>query len=188
MAIIYPFAVGNEKEWYLKCLFIIECLQVTAITIFVMVPETPTPLQLAYVAPFTSQAATIGFILSASRKVQSEGASKPTADYLLILSLFLILVSALLLGLSLAGYYITSMLLQWFLYIMGSALGYRLPEAQYRRRHRAGGDSELEMNPSRELSLSDSVHYNQSSASLNGDQAPPSDPALLPPAAIASSN
>ncbi|KAI8680545.1 hypothetical protein NCS57_00336100 [Fusarium keratoplasticum] len=188
MAIIYPFAVGSGKEWCLECLFILECLEVTVITIFVMVPETPTPLQLAYVAPFTSQAATIGFILFASRRVPSEGTSKPTADYLSILSLLLILVSALLLGLSLAGYYTASMLPQWLLYIMGSVLGYRPPEAQYRRRNREGDNSELEMNPSRELSLSDSAYNNQSSASLDGDRALLSDPALPPPAVMASSN
>ena len=188
MAIIYPFAVGSGIEFWLKCLFILEWTEVTAITIFVMVPGIPTPPQVAYIGPFISQAAAIGFILFASRRVPSEGTSKSTADYLLILSLLLILVSALLLGLSLAGYYTASMLPQWLLYIMGSVPGYRPPEAQYRRHHRAGGISELEMNSSRELSLSDSVYDNQSSASLDGDRALLSDLALPPPAVIASSN
>jgi hypothetical protein len=187
MAIIYPFAVGSGIEFWLKCLFIVEWTEVTAITIFVMVPGIPTPPQVAYIGPFISQAAAIGFILFASRRVPSEGTSKPTADYLLILSLLLTLVSALLLGLSLAGYYTTSMLPQWLLYIMGSVPGYRPPDAQHRRRHRAGENSELEMNPSRQ-SLSDSAHDNQSPASLDDDQALLSDLAPPPPAVIASSN
>ncbi|RTE68423.1 hypothetical protein BHE90_017200 [Fusarium euwallaceae] len=120
--------------------------------------------------------------------MESEGASKPTADYLSILTLLLILVSALLLGLSHAGYYLTSMLLQWFLYIMGSALGYRLPEIKYRRRYRTGGNSELEMSPSRQPSPSDSVHDNQSSASLDDDRALFPGPALPPTAVITSRN
>jgi hypothetical protein len=152
-----------------------------------MVPGIPTPPQVACIGPFISQAAAIGFILFASRRVPSEGTSKSTADYLLILSLLLILVSALLLGLSLAGYYTASMLPQWLLYIMGSVPGYRPPDAQHRRRHRAGENSELEMNPSRQ-SLSDSAYNNQSLASLGSDRALLTDPALPPPAIMASNN
>ncbi|RSL47918.1 hypothetical protein CEP54_013179 [Fusarium duplospermum] len=97
------------------------------------------------------------------------------------------LVSALLLGLSLAGYYTASKFLQWFLYIMSSALGYRLAETEHGK-PRQTGDSELEMNPSRQRSLNDSVYDNQFSASLDDDRALLSDLALPPPAVMASSN
>ncbi|EEU33804.1 uncharacterized protein NECHADRAFT_89120 [Fusarium vanettenii 77-13-4] len=188
IAIIYPFAAGIGKGSWLKWLIILECLEITGITILAMVSRTPPPLQLDNVAPFTSQAAAIGSILLASRKLLSKGGPKQTADFLLGLTLLLMLVSALLLGLSLAGYYTASKFLQWFLYIMSSALGYRLAETEYGKSRRTGGNSDLEMNPSRQPGLNDSVYDNQSSASLNEDQALLPGPALPQPAVIASSN
>ena len=168
VAIIYPFATGVEKESWLKWLIILECLEITVIVIFAMVSRDSTPPQLVNIAPFTSQAAAVGFILSASRRL-SNGVSKRTTDFLLGLTLLLMLVLALLLGLSLAGYYITSKLLQWFLYIMGPALGYRLADTEHGKPRQTGGDSEHEMNPSRQRSVNDSVYDNQSSASLDND-------------------
>ncbi|RMI93862.1 hypothetical protein CDV36_016534 [Fusarium kuroshium] len=89
-----------------------------------MVSRNPIPPQLANVAPFTSQAAAVGSILFASRRLLSNGVPKQTTGFLLGLTLLLMLVSTLLLGLSLAGYYTASKFLQWYLYIMSSALGY----------------------------------------------------------------
>ncbi|KAH7114950.1 hypothetical protein B0J13DRAFT_459917, partial [Dactylonectria estremocensis] len=54
-AIIYSFAV-------LKWIAILELVKVILIVIFAMVPEIPTPLELAYIAPVTSQAAAVGVI------------------------------------------------------------------------------------------------------------------------------
>lgn len=53
------------------------------------------------------------------------------ADYLLVIGLFIILVSATVLSLLLTGYYIRLMLIQWILYIVSSTVGYRLPESLY---------------------------------------------------------
>ncbi|RMJ00580.1 hypothetical protein CDV36_015869 [Fusarium kuroshium] len=188
IAIIYPFALGAGKESWLKWPIILECLEITVIIVFAIVSRNPTPPQLANVAPFTSQAAAVGSILFASLRLLSNGVPKQTTDFLLGLTLLLMFVSALLLGLSLAGYYTASKFLQWFLYIMSSALGYRLAETEHGKPRRTGGDSELEMNSSRQPSLNDSVYDNQSSASLDDDRALLSDLALPPPAVMASSN
>lgn len=185
IAIIYPFALGVGKESWLRWPIILECLEITVIVIFAMVSKDSTPPQLVNIAPFTSQAAAVGFILFASRRLLSNGVPKRTTDFLLGLTLLLMLVSALLLGLSLAGYYTTSKLLQWFLYIMSPALGYRLAETEHGKPRQTGGDSQFEMNRSRQRSLNDSVFDNQSSASLDDDRVliP-----LPPPAVMASSN
>lgn len=83
----------------------IECVKVTFIVIFAMVPEIPTPLELTYIAPFTSQATTARAVLFASRVIPSVEIPKHTADHLSLLGSLLMVVSALALGLSLVGYY-----------------------------------------------------------------------------------
>jgi hypothetical protein len=69
--------------------------------------------------------ATIGVLFLASRKVSFE--RKPMVDHLLLLGLFVILISATVMGLSLAGHYTRLMLPQWLLYMAISTVGYRVP-------------------------------------------------------------
>lgn len=88
-----------------------------------MVPDIPTPMELACIAPFTSQAAAVGVVFSASRGIPSVRVPKRTADHLWLLGLLLMLVSALVFGLSLAGYYERLIFPQWLLYMTISTVG-----------------------------------------------------------------
>ncbi|KAH7146041.1 hypothetical protein EDB81DRAFT_933732 [Dactylonectria macrodidyma] len=188
LAIIYAFAVATRKESWLKWVAILECVEVTLIVIFAMVPEVPTPLELAYIAPFTSQAAAIGVIFFASRGIPSERVPKRTADHLWLLSFLLMLVSALVLGLSLTGDYERLMFPHWLLYMTISTVGYRLSESSDRSHRPADGDSELGLNPSRQLSLSHSLRDSSASPTLDGHQSLSSGIALPPPVATTSND
>lgn len=182
-AIIYSFAVVIRKESWLKWVAILELVEVTLIVIFAMVPEIPTPLELAYITPFTSQAAAIGVILFASRGISSDRVPKRTADHLWLLGLLLIMVSALVLGLSLAGYYERLMFPQWLLYMTISTVGYRLSESS----SPMGGDSEIALTPNRQPNFS-SLTDNSSSPQLHDRQSLSAGPILLTPAITISSN
>jgi hypothetical protein len=106
-----------------------------------------------YITAFTSQAAAIGVILFACRGISSKRVPKRTGDHLWLLGLFLILVSALVLGLSATGFYGRLMLPQWLLYMAMSTVGYRLSDSSHRSPRPTDGDSEIGLTPSRQLSL-----------------------------------
>ncbi|CAI6101435.1 unnamed protein product, partial [Clonostachys chloroleuca] len=114
IAIIYTFTIIINKEGWWKWLLVVEYIEVILAIILVMIPNTPAPLELAYMTPFTSQVAAIGVLFLASRGMSSE---KRIADHLLLLSLFIILASASVLGLSLAGCYTRLVFPQWLLYM-----------------------------------------------------------------------
>ncbi|KAG4269057.1 hypothetical protein FPRO04_12289 [Fusarium proliferatum] len=89
----------------------------------------PTPVELAYILPFTSQAAAIGTIWASSRGIFRNRIQKHTADHLLGLGLITLLVSALLLPLSTLGYFRSQMTLQWVFFMVITTVAYRLPES-----------------------------------------------------------
>ncbi|KAH7230147.1 uncharacterized protein BKA55DRAFT_526185 [Fusarium redolens] len=104
ITIIYTFAVlGNEIWW--KSAAALVCVEVALILIFTMIPQVPTPVELAYIMPFTSQTAAIGVIWASSRDIFRNRIQKNTADHLLGLGLITLLVSALLLPLSTLRYF-----------------------------------------------------------------------------------
>ncbi|KAK2477148.1 hypothetical protein H9L39_12372 [Fusarium oxysporum f. sp. albedinis] len=89
----------------------------------------PTPVELAYILPFTSQAAAMGTIWASSRGIFRNRIQKHTADHLLGLGLITLLVSALLLPLSTLGYFRSQMTLQWVFFMVITTVAYRLPES-----------------------------------------------------------
>ncbi|KAM5357023.1 hypothetical protein ACJZ2D_016696 [Fusarium nematophilum] len=188
IAIIYPFFIAARKESWLKCITILECVEAMLIVILATAPEISTPIELAYIAPFTSQAAAIGVMLFASGGIPSERVPKHMADHLLFLGLLLMLVSVLVLGLSLAGYYERLVFPQWLLYMTISTVGYRLPESAHPGPYQTEGDSEIGLHRSGHSSLSRSLPDNPTSPNLDGHQSLSSGPAPSPPIATASNN
>ncbi|CAI6082997.1 unnamed protein product, partial [Clonostachys chloroleuca] len=144
VAIIFTFTVIIKEECWWKWLIVLECIEVLVVVILAMIPNIPAPLELAYIAPFTSQVATVGILFLASREISFE--IKRIVDHLLLLGFFIILTSATVLGHSLASYYTRLKLTQWLLYMAISTVGYRLPESS-RRTSRADRGSELELAP-----------------------------------------
>ncbi|KAH7304478.1 hypothetical protein B0I35DRAFT_445318 [Stachybotrys elegans] len=162
IAIIYPFSVAISKEHWLKWIAICETIEATLIIIFAMVPGISTSMEMACIVPFTSQASAIGIIIFASRGISSKRVPKHTSDHLSLLAFLLLLLSGLLLGLSLAGYYERLMLTQWLLYMTISTVGYRLPESSYQ----AEGDSEIGLHTNRQRNLSHSLPESPSSPNV----------------------
>jgi uncharacterized membrane protein YbjE (DUF340 family) len=105
------------------------------IVILAMILNISTPVELAYIAPLTSQAASVGVLFLSSRGIQTERVPRQTAYHLLFLALLLVLISALVFGLSLTGYYEKLIYPQWLLYILISTVGYRLPENEHQGPH-----------------------------------------------------
>ncbi|KAH7201184.1 hypothetical protein DER44DRAFT_869526 [Fusarium oxysporum] len=145
IAITYPFAIAIRKEPWLKWIAILQCVEVMLIVILAMIPNISTPVELAYIAPLTSQAAVIGVVFISSRGIYTERVPKHTAYHLLFLALLLVLISALVFGLSLTGYYEKLIFPQWLLYMIISTVGYRLPENEHQGPRQTNGDSELEL-------------------------------------------
>ncbi|KAH7302878.1 hypothetical protein B0I35DRAFT_447688 [Stachybotrys elegans] len=164
IAIIYPFSVAISKEHWLKWIAICETIEAMLIIIFAMVSRISTSMELACIVPFTSQASAIGIILFASRGISSKRVPKHTADHLSLLAFLLLLLSGLLLGLSLAGYYERLMLTQWLLYITISTVGYRLPERAPNSYQ--AGDSEIELHTNHQQNLSHSLPESPSSPNV----------------------
>ncbi|KAJ0135522.1 Vacuolar calcium ion transporter [Fusarium oxysporum f. sp. albedinis] len=128
ITIIYTFAVlGNEIWW--KSAAALVCVEFALILIITLIPQVPTPVELAYILPFTSQAAAMGTIWASSRGIFRNRIQKHTADHLLGLGLITLLVSALLLPLSTLGYFRSQMTLQWVFFMVITTVAYRLPES-----------------------------------------------------------
>ncbi|CZR35906.1 uncharacterized protein FPRO_03834 [Fusarium proliferatum ET1] len=128
ITIIYTFAVlGNEIWW--KATAALVCVEVALILIIILIPKVPTPVELSYILPFTSQAAAMGTIWASSRGIFRNRIQKHTADHLLGLGLITFLVSALLLPLSILGYFRSQMTLQWVFFMVITTVAYRLPES-----------------------------------------------------------
>ncbi|KAH7186504.1 hypothetical protein DER44DRAFT_681814 [Fusarium oxysporum] len=126
--IIYTFAVlGNEIWW--KSAAALVCVEFALILIMTLIPQVPTPVELAYILPFTSQAAAMGTIWASSRGIFRNRIQKHTADHLLGLGLITLLVSTLLLPLSTLGYFRSQMTLQWVFFMVITTVAYRLPES-----------------------------------------------------------
>ncbi|KAH6881165.1 hypothetical protein B0T10DRAFT_411430, partial [Thelonectria olida] len=181
-AIIYSFAVVTMKEAWWRWVAILECVEVTSIVLFALRSEIAAPLELAYIAPFTSQAATIGVIFFTSKGIESKSIPKHMADHLLT-GLVVILVSTSVLVLPLSGLYTRLMLTQWVLFMLSSTVGYRLPDSS----SPTGGDSEIALTPNRQLNFS-SLADNSPWLQLDGRQSLSAGPILLPPVATISSN
>lgn len=105
------------------------CVEFALILIITLIPQVPTPVELAYILPFTSQAAAMGIIWVSSRGIFRNRIQKHTADHLLGLGLITLLVSALLLPLSTLGYFRSQMTLQWVFFMVITTVAYRLPES-----------------------------------------------------------
>lgn len=172
-AIIYTFAVVSKKEAWWKWIALLKCAEVALTVILALSSQIPAPLELAYIAPFTSQATAIRVIYFASQGISRKRVPKQVADHLLVIRLFIILVLAIILGLSLARYYIRLMLIQWILYMVSSTVGYRLPESPYWSSSPTIGDSEVALSLNGQPSFSRSLPDNSSSPYLDGHQSPP---------------
>ncbi|CAI6088489.1 unnamed protein product, partial [Clonostachys chloroleuca] len=101
LAVISLWGVDILQKW----LLVLECIEVLLAVILATIPNMSAPLELAYMAPFTSQVAVIGVLFLASRAMLSE---KRLTDHLLVLGLLVILVSAVVLVLSLIGFLISA--------------------------------------------------------------------------------
>ncbi|GKU12612.1 unnamed protein product, partial [Fusarium langsethiae] len=142
LTIIYTFAVlGNEVWW--KSAVIVECVEVALILLLALIPQIPTPVELAYILPFTSQTTAVGVIWIASRGISRDKIPKHMADHLLGLGLITSLVSVVLLPLSLVGYFPRWMTLQWMLFMVITTVAYRLPESSARNTSSGGSEVEL---------------------------------------------
>jgi peptidoglycan/LPS O-acetylase OafA/YrhL len=108
----------------------LQCVEVMLVVILAMIPQVSIPIELTYIAPLTSQAAAIGVVLLSSSGMKRGRPAKNTADHLLFLSLFIMVISALVAGLSLSGYYEKLILPQWLLHMTVSTVNYRLPEKE----------------------------------------------------------
>ncbi|KAH6881048.1 hypothetical protein B0T10DRAFT_411211, partial [Thelonectria olida] len=182
-AIIYSFAVVTMKGAWWKCVTILEYVEVTSIVLFALRSEIAAPLELACIALFTSQAATIGVIFFTSRGIESKRIPKHMADHLRVMGLVVILVSTSVLVLRLSGLYTRLMLTEWVLFMLSSTVGYRLPESS----SPTGGDSEIALTPNRQSNFS-SLADNSPWLQLDGRQSLSAGPILLPPVATISSN
>ncbi|CAI6089424.1 unnamed protein product, partial [Clonostachys chloroleuca] len=126
-------------QW--KWLLVLECIEVVLAVILVMMPNIPAPLELACMTTFTSQVASIGVLFLASRVMLSE---KRIADHSLVLGLLVILVSAVVLGLSLIGFLASAAWPQLLLNMFIVTVSYRLPASPRPASH-IDEDSELEL-------------------------------------------
>ncbi|CAI6092382.1 unnamed protein product, partial [Clonostachys chloroleuca] len=141
VAIIFTFTIIINKEGWWKWLLVLECIEVVLAVILVMMPNIPAPLELACMTTFTSQVASIGVLFLASRVMLTE---KRIADHLLVLGLLVILVSAVVLGLSLIGFLTSAAWPQLVLNLFIVTVSYRLPASPRPASH-IDGDSELEL-------------------------------------------
>ncbi|KAF4470070.1 hypothetical protein FALBO_3029 [Fusarium albosuccineum] len=164
--IIYLLAVPIKIEAWVKWIAILECAAVTSIVIVALVPGIPTPRELAYIVPFTSQAAVVGLVFYESSVVKR--VPKTMTDHLLFLGLFLIAVSTVLLMLSLAGRYERLMFPQWLLYMTISTISYRLPEYSHQSPDPVDGDLEIELRPASQPTFSHSPTEDSTSPNLAG--------------------
>lgn len=112
LTIIYIFAVLGNKIWW-KLAAALQCVEVTLVSISVLILQVPSPIEMAYILAFTSQAAAIGVIWASSRGIFRNRIQKHTADHLLGLGLVTCLVLAILLPLSLVGHFPRWTTLQW---------------------------------------------------------------------------
>lgn len=140
IAILFEFTIMIEKEGWWKWLVILECVEVALVIALALVLRIRAPLELAYVAPITSQVAVAGVLYLAFRELPFVSSDlKRTVDHLLSLGLFALLISATVIGLSLARYYTNRMLDQWLFYMAILTVTYRSPS------HQSHTDSNLDL-------------------------------------------
>lgn len=100
-----------------------------AVIIYALGRQTSAPIELAFVAPLTSQSMTFTAIIRASRDLPN-GSAKRLAEYLLISGYML--VSLLLLGLSLGGTLPRLLYTQCGLFILSLSIAFRPKEPESR--------------------------------------------------------
>jgi hypothetical protein len=128
LTIIYIFAVLGNKIWW-KLAAVLQCVEVTLVWISVLILQVPSPIEMAYILAFTSQAAAIGVIWASSRGIFRNRIQKHTADHLLGLGLVTCLVLAILLPLSLVGHFPRWTTLQWMLFMIITTVAHRILES-----------------------------------------------------------
>ena len=74
-------AVLQHAERFLRS----ECIEVTIVVIFTLFTQFSTPIELAYITPFTAQVASIG-VTFYTRRRSTEMGLKHVVDHLLYLS------------------------------------------------------------------------------------------------------
>jgi phosphatidylglycerophosphate synthase len=103
---------------------ILECFETFAVTTCAICLESRAPLELAYIAPITSQTVAFIAIWQASRGLP-ERPAKHLADYLLTTGTVFSLISLLVLGLSLARLLDRLLYVQCGLFILSLTIGLR---------------------------------------------------------------